>query len=494
MPGSSRNGQDRRRRRVIASPDPAPPLAPLAELRVAGRVRDRPRLSHRRAQQQRSALESPRPRSAHMPCRNPRTSSAPSLNPMPRRSSDRQRDAGRRQARPVSSPSRHLSATIRDGRRQNLSRAAACSSAGTFTGMPPPKRHQLPPAGDTRRRDHRLRPSARARQVLGSPGNAAKTGQGARPRPIGRRWRTLGSSWFPGRRPRRPLRPSRPTPSIPSATDSAETRSVETAASSVPRFSRQRLKSGQQGRVLAALVRASVSDRRQQVGHMPASSGFAFAHVRFREISDHRGGPRGIAHSRLRQRASWQTSVPASAGRVPSATKARMRLLAGCRTASAATMRSPVDSGHCAGSSASTRHRREAVRPPRIGADAAHPCARQRDPRSRACCAVSHTFHRRLILELVAHERQDMLEGDPGLLERSKPRSRFRPAARRAAHPGSPPRSRTSSAVLPLPRATDSAADWTPGANAPRINRRCQGRTVNACPARRPCETVRPDR
>ena len=51
-----------------------------------------------------------------------------------------------------------------------------------------------------------------------------------------------------------------------------------------------------------------------------------------------------------------------------------------------------------------------------------------------------------------------------------------------------------SSAVLPLPRATDRAADWTPGAKAPRMKRRCHGKTTNGSPARRPCETVRPDR
>ena len=37
-----------------------------------------------------------------------------------------------------------------------------------------------------------------------------------------------------------------------------------------------------------------------------------------------------------------------------------------------------------------------------------------------------------------------------------------------------------SSAVLPLPRATDSAADWTPSANAPAMKRRCHGSTVSA--------------
>ena len=44
-----------------------------------------------------------------------------------------------------------------------------------------------------------------------------------------------------------------------------------------------------------------------------------------------------------------------------------------------------------------------------------------------------------------------------------------------------------SSAVLPLPRATDRAADWTSGAKAWRTKRRCQGRTVEAAaPAKRP--------
>ena len=47
---------------------------------------------------------------------------------------------------------------------------------------------------------------------------------------------------------------------------------------------------------------------------------------------------------------------------------------------------------------------------------------------------------------------------------------------------------------LPFPRATDRAADWMPGAKAPRTKRDCQGRTANGSPARRPCETVSPDR
>ena len=51
-----------------------------------------------------------------------------------------------------------------------------------------------------------------------------------------------------------------------------------------------------------------------------------------------------------------------------------------------------------------------------------------------------------------------------------------------------------SNAVLPLPRATDRAADWTPGRKALTTNLRCQGRTLNVWPARRPCETVRSDR
>ena len=50
------------------------------------------------------------------------------------------------------------------------------------------------------------------------------------------------------------------------------------------------------------------------------------------------------------------------------------------------------------------------------------------------------------------------------------------------------------SAVLPLPRATDSPADWVPGAKAPRTKRPCQGSTVKGWPASRPCETVKPDR
>ena len=48
--------------------------------------------------------------------------------------------------------------------------------------------------------------------------------------------------------------------------------------------------------------------------------------------------------------------------------------------------------------------------------------------------------------------------------------------------------------VLPLPRPTASAADWTPGRKAPRTKRACQGSTLNACPARRPCETVKSER
>ena len=48
-----------------------------------------------------------------------------------------------------------------------------------------------------------------------------------------------------------------------------------------------------------------------------------------------------------------------------------------------------------------------------------------------------------------------------------------------------------SIAVLPLPLPIESAADCTPGANAPRTNRRSHGSTRNRSPASRPCETVR---
>ena len=48
--------------------------------------------------------------------------------------------------------------------------------------------------------------------------------------------------------------------------------------------------------------------------------------------------------------------------------------------------------------------------------------------------------------------------------------------------------------VFPLPLPIDNDADCVPGAKAPRTNRRCHGSTANACPARRPCVTVRPDR
>ena len=47
---------------------------------------------------------------------------------------------------------------------------------------------------------------------------------------------------------------------------------------------------------------------------------------------------------------------------------------------------------------------------------------------------------------------------------------------------------------FPFPRATDSAAVVRPGANAPATNRRCQGRTVNVSPARRPWLTIRVSR
>ena len=50
------------------------------------------------------------------------------------------------------------------------------------------------------------------------------------------------------------------------------------------------------------------------------------------------------------------------------------------------------------------------------------------------------------------------------------------------------------SAVLPFPRAIESAADWHPGAKAPRTKRASHGNTRNGSPASRPCETTRPPR
>ena len=50
------------------------------------------------------------------------------------------------------------------------------------------------------------------------------------------------------------------------------------------------------------------------------------------------------------------------------------------------------------------------------------------------------------------------------------------------------------SAALSVARGNGKTADWMPGLKVPRTKRDCHGRTANAWPASRPCETVRLDR
>ena len=99
------------------------------------------------------------------------------------------------------------------------------------------------------------------------------------------------------------------------------------------------------------------------------------------------------------------------------------------------------------------------------------------------------------LAELVAHECHNVIERDAGLREarachndRLAPWDRERPVKRGARDPGH----QNGFAVAPRP--TLSAAVVRPGANAPAINFRCQGRTASRSPARRPCVTVRLDR
>ena len=110
-----------------------------------------------------------------------------------------------------------------------------------------------------------------------------------------------------------------------------------------------------------------------------------------------------------------------------------------------------------------------------------------------ACCAVSQTFQRLRFSSLPPMNANTCSKAiracskDDATITVS-PRGTARgPSNVAAAIP-------LNSAVLPLPRPTDSAADCVPGANAPRTKRACYGSTRNACPARRPCVTVRPDR
>ena len=155
---------------------------------------------------------------------------------------------------------------------------------------------------------------------------------------------------------------------------------------------------------------------------------------------DRSASRRGIGSNPPRPPASWKTSVPRPHGRVPSATNREN----GCLPAAvrkAATMRSPVFSGHCAGSSASTR-------------TGASPCARRgslpmqrtRAPVSR--CSIRACWRRvpylpgPLIGQLVSHEGDAVLEGNPRLLEatcndhRLAPRNRQGSVKRGARDPG----------------------------------------------------------
>ena len=65
------------------------------------------------------------------------------------------------------------------------------------------------------------------------------------------------------------------------------------------------------------------------------------------------------------------------------------------------------------------KHRREPVRPARIGPDAAHPRACISTLNSCLLCGVP-CFPRALVGELAAHERNNMLKGNPRLLKRRR--------------------------------------------------------------------------
>ena len=133
------------------------------------------------------------------------------------------------------------------------------------------------------------------------------------------------------------------------------------------------------------------------------------------EIWDSWRAPRGIARSPPHPPAPLRTS----GSHPPAGSRARRTASAAASPAavrSAATIRSPVVSGHCAGSSASASTGARPCARRGVGADAPHPrpCPLVLDP----CLSGGVPDPPApTILELVAHEGDDMLEGDPRLLE-----------------------------------------------------------------------------
>ena len=93
----------------------------------------------------------------------------------------------------------------------------------------------------------------------------------------------------------------------------------------------------------------------------------------------------------------------------------------------------------------------------------------------------------------LAHERHDVLEGETGLPNDD---ATITVSDRGTASGPSSVAHATAdrSAVLPFPRAIDSAAVPTPGANAPRSKPPLPGQNGQRSPARRPCVIVRPAR
>ena len=111
----------------------------------------------------------------------------------------------------------------------------------------------------------------------------------------------------------------------------------------------------------------------------------------------------------------------------------------------------------------------------------------------RACCAVSQTFHRCRSSSLSPMKATTCSKAiracsKDDATNTTSPRGTASGPSR-LAHAIV-----ESNAVFPLPRAIESAALPVPAAKAPRTKRDCHGRTVNGCPARRPCEMVRPAR
>ena len=285
--------------------------------------------------------------------------------------------------------------------------------------------------------------------------------------------------------------PARGTSSASSCSHVPAAKSAARSVSDVPWFNRSAKNAGNNEASVVARS-ASVANRR---GQDPASSRqrrdwpSATSVVR---TGDRHARLRDTARRcRARRRAASRTSGPYPPAAFPTRSVDCAWHLTQAPSTARRDIRALVLGGHCAGSSASTNA-------------GAKPCARRGSlPRHRtrapvcrssmlACCAVSQIRNR--FGSWASHGRTNARMCSNATRACWKLDATITISPRRCTSGPSSAATATAatSVVLPLPRATLSAALETSSVNAPRRKRRCHDSTLNRWPANRPCVISNP--